>query len=310
MRDGYGFLIIVIIISLTSATTIYGQVDTSQSVLQQHIELIQGDFIVASYMQPFATALGTAVNTGLYHTAKIHGLPGFDIGIRAIFIPIPDDELTFRAAIIPPPTDRPPTSSDSVDASTIFGLATGVNVYPPGLDIGTIPFGVLHFSLGLPMGTELNLRYLPAIETNDDIPKIELLGFGLSHSLDQYFPLPIPLLPQLSAGFMYQTFDVEDLIESTHTAFNLRLSKSVPMLTVHVGAQFESSDMDITFKAGGLGEEITVNLDGENDIRFTGGFRFTVFPFLGIVADFSRGEYDAINVGLNFSFDPPGIPVI
>ena len=304
MKNGYSFLLMVIIFSLVFTTTIYGQADIDQSLLQQHIESIIGDN-VENYMQPFATALGTAVNTGLYHTAKIHGLPGFDIGIRAIFIPIPDEALTYSAPII-----SVPASSGSVMASTVFGPDSSQNVYPPGLDIGGVPFAVIHFSVGLPMGTEVNLRYLPAIEINDDIPKFELIGFGLSHSLDQYFPAPIPLLPQLSAGFMYQTFKVEDLIESTHLAYNLRLSKSVPMLTVYLGAQLETSDMDITFKLGGLGEEKTVNLDGENDFRFTGGFRFTIFPLVGINADFSTGKYSAINFGLNFSFDPPGVPGI
>jgi len=308
MRNRYGFLIIVVFISLLFTATSFGQ--DSTSLMQQYIESIDGDSIVINYMQPFATALGTAVNTGLYHTAKIHGIPGFDIGVRVIYIPIPDDELTFRAAIIPPPTNRPPTSSDSIDASTVFGPETDVNVYPPGLDIGFIPFAVLHLSFGLPMGTEVNLRYLPSFELDEKIPKIELLGFGLSHSLNQYFPLPIPLLPQLSVGYMYQTFKVEDLIESTHQAFNIRLSKSVPMLTVHVGAQFESSNMDISYKDFLSGEDVTLELTGENEIRYTGGFRFTLFPFIGINADYSVGEYSAINVGLNFSFDPPGIPVI
>ncbi|MCH7886398.1 MAG: hypothetical protein IIA58_00360 [Candidatus Marinimicrobia bacterium] len=306
MRNGYSFLIIVILITLISATTSFGQVDTTQSLVQQYIESIDGDSIVINYMQPFATAFGTAINTGIYHTAKIHGIPGFDFGIRAILIPIPDEALTFRAPLI----GLGLSVEDSVDASTVFGPKQSQNVYPPGLDIGRLPFGVLHLSVGLPMGTELNLRYLPSFKIKDDIPKIELLGFGLSHSIDQYFPVPIPLLPQLSAGFMYQTFKVKDLIKSTHTALNLRLSKSVPMLTVYLGAQFESSDMDITYKDFVSGGVKTLELEGENDIRFTGGFRFTIFPLLGINADYSTGKYSAFNIGLNFSFDPPGIPVI
>ena len=299
MRNNYSFLIIAIIISLMFTATSFGQ-DTTQSLIQEYIEQIVGDN-VEGYMQPFATALGTAINTGLYHTAKIHGIPGFDIGVRAIFIPIPDDAGTYFAKL---------TGKDSVEVNTVFGPKESLSGFPAGLDIGFIPFAVLHLSFGLPRGTEVNLRYLPSFELDDDIPKIELLGFGLSHSLNQYFPLPIPLLPQLSVGYMYQTFKVEDLIESKHQAFNIRLSKSVPMLTVHVGAQFESSDMDLTFKTGGIGEDITLELTGENEIRYTGGFRFTLFPFIGINADYSVGEYSAINVGLNFSFDPPGIPVI
>lgn len=305
MRNGYGFLILVIMITLMSTATSFGQVDSSaQSLLQERIELIMGDN-VENYMQPFATAFGTAINTGLYHTAKIHGLPGFDFGIKAMFIPIPNSALTYRADNF-----LTPAAGDSVYASTVFGPDDPLSIYPPGIDIGFVPFLVFHFSVGLPMGTEFNFRYLPSFETNDNFPKSELLGFGLSHSLDQYFPLPIPLLPQLSAGFMYQTFKVEDLIETTHTAFSLRLSKSVPMLTVYVGTQFESSKMDITFIDFLSGTEKFLEFEGENNIRYTGGFRFTIFPLLGINGEYSIGEYSAINVGLNFSFDPPGIPVI
>ena len=70
MRNRYSFLIIAITVSLMFTTTSFGQ-DTTQSVLQQRIESIIGDN-VENYMQPFATGLGTAINTGLYHTAKIH----------------------------------------------------------------------------------------------------------------------------------------------------------------------------------------------------------------------------------------------
>jgi len=299
MNICYRFLGVIILVSFLTPDEIQAQ-DTTKSDFEAFIESLAEEN-VPGYVQPFATALGTAINSGIYHTAKIHGLPGFDVGFRAMMIPIPDEGLTYFAKV----------GADSFETPSVFGeKASSVTGLPGGLDIGTIIFAVPQVSIGLFMGTELNIRYLPAIELSDKIGKLELTGIGLSHSLDQYFPAPIPLLPQLSAGFMFQNFKVGDILESTHTAFNLRLSKSVPMLTVYLGTQFESTEMDITYKPPGFTETVTVNVEGKNQVRFTGGLRWTLFPFLGINADYSLGEYPAINVGLIFSFDPPGVPVI
>lgn len=250
------------------------------------------------YMQPFATALGTAINSGLYHTAKIHGIPGFDFGIRAMVVSVPTEGLTY-------------TSTFETETSTVFGELVSLDQsLPGGLDISTVFFAVPQVTIGLFMGTEINIRYLPEIEISSDIGSIDLTGFGISHSIDQYIPAPLPLLPQLSVGYMRQEFNVGDILSSTHTAFNIRLSKSVPLITAYVGAQIESTDMDLTYTLAGTTTDVNVSLDGDNSFRYTGGLRVTVFPFVGVNVDYSAGEYNAINIGLTFSFDPPGIPII
>ena len=250
------------------------------------------------YMQPFATALGTAINSGLYHTAKIHRIPGFDFGLRAMVVSIPTEGLTY-------------TSTLGSESSSVFGdKVSATTGLPGGLDISNVFFAVPQVTIGLFMGTEINIRYLPEIEISNDIGTIDLTGFGISHSLDQYMPVPLPLLPQLSVGYMRQEFNVGDILSSTHTAFNIRLSKSVPLLTVYLGAQIESTDMDLTYTVAGTTTEVNVSLEGDNSFRYTGGLRVTVFPLIGINVDYSAGEYNVVNVGLTFSFDPPGIPII
>jgi len=81
-------------------------------------------------------------------------------------------------------------------------------------------------------------------------------------------------------------------------------------LTVYVGAQIESTDMDLSYTLAGTTTDVSVNLEGDNGFRYTGGLRVTVFPLIGVNVDYSAGEYTAINVGLTLSFDPPGIPII
>ncbi|NQT34196.1 hypothetical protein HQ587_03315 [bacterium] len=47
------------------------------------------------YIGPFSTAFGTAMNSGLYHTAKPHGMLGFDISFKFAVVTVPDDAQTF-----------------------------------------------------------------------------------------------------------------------------------------------------------------------------------------------------------------------
>jgi len=291
------FTIISFIFIFTANQGIAQTFDPEADLTTKLQELAEGN--AKGYMQPFATALGTAINSGLYHTAKIHRIPGFDFGLRAMVVDVPTEGLTY----ISKPLDT--------ESSTVFGEKTSAtSSLPGGLDKTRVPFVVAQVTIGLFMGTEINIRFLPEIEISDDIGTIDLTGFGLSHSIDQYMPVPLPLLPKLSVGYMRQEFNVGDILTSTHTAFNIRLSKSVPLLTVYLGAQIESTDMDLTYTENITKTEVNVSLKGDNSFRYTGGLRLSIFPLIGINADYSAGEYNAVNIGLTFSFDPPGIPII
>jgi len=299
MTSFYKLFSIISLVFLFTVNQGLAQAVNPESDLTAKLQEVAEDNAVG-YMKPFATALGTAINSGLYHTAKIHKIPGFDFGIRAMVVSIPTEGLTY-------------TSTLGTETSTVFGeLVSMDQLLPGGLDISTVFFAVPQVTIGLFMGTEINIRYLPEIEISNDIGSIDLTGFGISHSIDQYMPVPLPLLPQLSVGYMRQEFNVGDILSSTHTAFNIRLSKSVPLITAYVGAQIESTDMDLTYThtLAGTTTDVNVSLEGDNGFRFTGGLRITIFPFVGVNVDYSAGEYNAINAGLTFSFDPPGIPII
>jgi hypothetical protein len=47
------------------------------------------------YLQPMVNALSIDLNSGLYHTAKVHGLLGFDVGIKTAMVFVPSDAKTF-----------------------------------------------------------------------------------------------------------------------------------------------------------------------------------------------------------------------
>jgi len=47
------------------------------------------------YMNPLATAFGSGMNSGWFHSAKPHKLLGFDFGLRAMAVTFPDDQKVF-----------------------------------------------------------------------------------------------------------------------------------------------------------------------------------------------------------------------
>lgn len=313
------------------------------------------------YIGPFATAFGTGMNSGLYHTGKVHGLLGFDVGIKLSVVTVSDEdtefEFVFDNLYVAVPVGMVTDDTITINlndvypdktAPTVFGSKDAVTLAPSGaeealskaLDEGgmseddlnlfkgtsewaamlasmppiivagtgfeSIPLVVPQASVGLPFGTEVMLRYSPTIET-DDFGDINFMGFGISHSLSQY--IPIPLFPvAITAQYVSQKLEIGDLLESNHSSFGVRASMTVGLgftLTPYVGLGFESSDLKVnyTFKDpnGELPDtDISLDLEGNNTTRFTAGVRFEM-PFITINADYSLGEYSAIAVGLGLT---------
>ncbi len=57
------------------------------------------------------------------------------------------------------------------------------------LPVNAVPAPAIQLSLGLPLGSEVNLRYLPELKDPSG-GFINLIGIGVKHSITQYFPKP------------------------------------------------------------------------------------------------------------------------
>jgi hypothetical protein len=73
------------------------------------------------YVGPFATAFGTAMNSGLYHTAKPHALLGFDISAKISLVQVNDEDLVFDF-IVPTsiPVSIPGYGSRTLDGTILY----------------------------------------------------------------------------------------------------------------------------------------------------------------------------------------------
>ncbi|MEX1138379.1 MAG: DUF6588 family protein [Bacteroidota bacterium] len=269
-----------------------------------------------NYVTPLLNGWGVALNSGIYHTAEVHSILGFDVHVKltGALMQEADKKYGFETpatiGIYTRGTDYPATveansvvgSKEKTPVLRNNGSPTGLEI-PGGLDIPTTPLIVPQVSIGLPFGFEVTGRFFPTTKVGD-VGKVNLLGFGLRHDIDQY----IPLLPvDVAVHFFTQKLSYEDgsgtkLLEASGTAYGVEVSKHLLLLTVYAGFQLESSSIKVGPYAdpfGGAPVEFTV--DGNTSSRVLVGARLSLV-FLNIHADYNMGTTKAFALGVGISF--------
>lgn len=262
---------------------------------------------IKEFGKPLVTSLGVAMNTGSFHSAYVPSTFGFAIGVRGMFIFIPESQKTF--------TPHPPAGYTSItgknESATFYGNEGaiysgpgGFITYPNGVDQSSVPFIIPQASISL-LGTEALVRWAP-VKIKDT--KITLFGVGLKHSISRYFPyLPVSIALQV----MYNKFDIENVATSKHWAFSGIVSKSYPLWTIYGALQYETSkvNFDYTIKGDPLSGDpllqtsrsVTADVDGDNKMRLTAGAALTL-GVLVLNADFSLGSQSVASAGFTFEF--------
>ncbi len=313
----------------------------------------------ASYVQPLVTSTGIGLNSGLFRTAKVHKLLGFDVSINAGVIPVTDSMKTYSVDASALGDLSMTVAGTSIDfdpvqlypglqnAPTVFGedaemeadqnyarnamvsqiaSETGLtntqveSMYgsqitqaianlplapvPPGiLNIGYFPVPSAQVSIGLPMRTEIQVRYLPTYHIDDEVGDLSLRGIGGRISIDQF--IPIPLFPiDIAAGAFFQNVELGPATISS-SMIHAEVSKSIPLFTVYGGVGLESSKLkvDYTYTNPSTGNEqdISLSVDGENSFRGLVGLRMKLL-ILSINADYNFGRYNSASLGVGITF--------
>jgi hypothetical protein len=154
--------------------------------------------LLQAYVSPWANAFGAGLNGGWYNTAKPHKFGGFDITTNFNIGMVPSSAKTFDVTKIGLSTSltgtgmAPSIAGEDVDGPTLTLRDNANNVTlasfrtPPGTGWKFVPVPSLQVGLGLPLGTEIKVRFIPKINIKDG--DISLFGVGLVHSLTQYLP--------------------------------------------------------------------------------------------------------------------------
>lgn len=272
----------------------------------QDLEDFVGSYTGANgrgYMQPLADAFGANLNSGLFHSAKIDSGFHFYIGFATTTALIADKQKFFTASteglFSPETTALAPTIFGPVNSTAVDGNAGTAYNFPGGLDLNILPVAVPQLHIGNILGTEFTLRYI-AIELGDNFGKLDLLGWGVRHSISQYFK---SLSLDIAVGYFQQNFDIGDVVEARSDFVGLQVGKDVGIITLYGGVGLENSTLDIayTFDDGEVAETIEFELEGENNIRVTGGFTLNL-SVVKLNADINLASQKVFTLGLGFGF--------
>ena len=307
---------------------------SAQDDLAKQISKVAGQNAV-SYMSPILAAWGADLNSGFYHSADLHDILGFDVGVKVGAVIVKDEDKVFDLVL--PDQVRfggitlfAGRDYDQVisGAPTALGEATGKDVKvkssspsglagqtifttPKGFNLKYAPLIMPQAAIGLPFGLEVIGRFIPNVTLPQDAGKVNFIGFGIRHSIDQYIPL-IPF--DVAIHFMTQKLTISDmndnkLIGASGTAYGVEVSKNLILLTVYGGYQIEKSRWDVeSYKPDPsltqfIGTPVTISgfsVDGKNTSRFHAGVRL-LLAIINVHADYSFATQPVVTAGVGLS---------
>jgi len=247
--------------------------------------------IVKAYATPFANAFGAGLNGGWYNTAKPHKLGGFDITGNISVGMIPTSAETFditklglSSAISISGNGTTNTiagpNSNTNSPTLNYNTTVGANTYtlasfkmPPGTGLKIVPAPIVQVGIGLPLGTEVKVRYLPKITA--DKYDVSLWGVGLMHSIMQYIP-GHKLIPVLDVSLFGGYTKLEGNAKVTMAPSPANASAIPPVVwsysTYNANTSFNSQYLNLSVTAYNVNAIISANL---RVITFYGGLGYS-----------------------------------
>jgi hypothetical protein len=170
--------------------------------------LEDAEIILQGYLKPYANILGSDLNAGWYNTAKPHELGGLDVTATVSWATAPASVLSYDLATLdingsiePNPGTVAPTIAGEQDPRPGLSYSELVDmgggnmqevVYsnvtvPDGTGVDFFPLPMAQLTVGLPVGTDVSVRFFPMIGYKD-YGEIGLWGVGGKHSISQWLP--------------------------------------------------------------------------------------------------------------------------
>jgi len=225
---------------------------------------------------PLLDLFGFYTGGGLYHSAKVHGLGGFDVGVRVLTMMITEDQKP----------DLPYPSTSSVNGGVFKNM-----------DLIALP--VLQVSVGLPGSLEATGRFFTyPIGEGEDEGNITLIGLGVKYGLIQNM-----LLPRVAVIATYHYLNVPeefDFGSVNSISAALIASKGFPFIDFYGGLGVDFNKLEVDLEIPGLGP--IVKRYEKTNFRGNLGIKIKPIPFVFIHADYNFGGIQGFNAGLGINF--------
>jgi hypothetical protein len=275
------------------------------------------------YLQPFSSAFGADLNTGIFRAASIPKMhPKIRLEFQVMSVIFGDDDKTFRAV-----TERGFSPKTYANAPTVVGSGKALIVegdggtafaFPGGFDLHSFALAAPQLRAGGVFGTEVIFRYF-ALDVggskdsedsedsgNSSLGKISLFGIGLKHNMSQYLPPGIPV--DLSAGFFWQSFSMgenkqgDKLISSHAFSIGVQASKKVAMfLEPYTGVSYDTNSMNVSYESEATGSTTSIDIDFEKEssLHLTLGLALEL-PVVKGFAEYNIAGMNSFAFGLGF----------
>ncbi len=242
--------------------------------------------ILNAYTAPLFKGFGNSLNGGWTNTAKTLGFLKFNVRVSASVSMIADKDKSFNVNTLGLANIR--ATNNGGIAPTFGGdenMKTAIEISDPSAPNDplrkyntTLPGGVtqyvpapqLQLTVGLVKNTDVTLRLIPTTKITDDVGSVGMFGFGVKHSISQYFgkaekvvpfdlavavgytrltyKKPLEVRPENNSGGTadYSTQALEGHFSGWNT--QVIISKKLAFFTPFVSVGFLSSKTDVGLK--------------------------------------------------------------
>ncbi|WP_406682787.1 hypothetical protein N1F78_08790 [Seonamhaeicola sp. MEBiC1930] len=242
--------------------------------------------LTEAYISPAMTGLIYGMNSGWYHTAKVHKKLGFDftLGLNASVVPTKDEIFTLTGLeSVVGGSVTSPTIAGSGDGA-IFDISADVEYQgnsqtvtaelemPSGiqddLPLSAVPTPAVQLSVGLPFKFDAMLRLVP--EVGGDDVKGNLFGIGLKKEITGIFG-PLDKLPlHVSLLAAYTNMDVSYAMDGDVIAGSNQMAEfNLSSFTAQAIASLNFPIINVYGGVGYSGGNSTLKMLGTYNLEYT-----------------------------------------
>lgn len=240
------------------------------------------------YLAPLSHLIAGNLHSGIREWGNVDSSFHVKLGINLIFAYPTSNMKSFMGKTIagfePEQVVEVPTVIGANDAVRVEGVNGTAFIFPVGYKLEKLPLVVPQITFGGVFNTEITLRYF-ALNTDDEIDKIDFLGFGIRHGLNDYigdFPYDI------GVSYMFQRFNVSPFIFGKYQLIAGHIGKSGKKWTSMITLGYQNAQTDFVYSRqdGTDLRKYEVNIKGNYPlfVELMGGVKLWIFHLRGSVS--------------------------
>ena len=281
--------------------------------------------LTKAYLSPLPNGVITGLNSGWTTKAKPTKSLGFSLQLRASFATVPAVEQIFDAntigleGISVSPGKSSTIAGENIDGQILTLPDNSTLTLPSGINFPYVPTPMVQANLGLFLGTDVTIRYVPEVDLQD-YGSVDLVGVGIKHDLNQWIPggklLPIDLTIMAAYTQFNMSIDLEfnkgaqgQRVESATQAIvtNFLIGKTIPLLSAYAGIGYQLGDFELNMlgdyiigsgvRQSTLTDPVSYTQSYNGGIHLIAGAQIKIALFR-LFAEVTTAEYTTFNGGI------------